>query len=790
MFPIYYRGDETKFTSNGLGRLTDCISCTVTEERNGIYECEFTYPITGKFYQQLLNGGIIGVIHDDHHDIQPFDIYKHSAPIDGIVTFNASHINYRQGNIILNPFSASTCAEALDAIRDNSIGGNPFTYWTDKASSGSFNLENPDNVKAILCGQQGSILDAFSTGDYEFDVWEVKLYANRGVDTGVTIRYGKNMTNVQMEQDRSGTFTAIAPFYKSEDTLVTLPEGYIYTMDAPPVSYPWQDEKGNYITDENGEIIYFSFLNVTPVAIDFTSDFDTPPTVEELRARATAYLNNNKPWLPTDNITVDFVQLWQTPEYENVAALQRVSLCDTVSVYYPELGVVAQNEKVIKVVYNVLLERYDEMELGMLKTTLSEAMTGEIEQAVAESQSFMQSAIQHATEMITGGLGGYVVMTMNASGQPQEILIMDTPDVNTAINVIRMNRNGIGFSTNGYQGPFESAWTIDGRFNADFISTGTLLANFIKGGTLTLGGLNNSDGVFRLNNASGDAVVTMNNGGITTTILNASEYIKVDGDYNSSIKIPFTSNKSQYALFDKDGFSFVLQNAKLYNGLAVQSGVGWVGTFTSEGDDSTGARRSLSIYPGSLYASFVPSGSSSATYSAELRYDGIFIDRSSGNPFFGADAANGSASVYGSFYVSGTKSRIAETEDYGERRLYCYETPSPLFGDVGEGEIGEDGLAFIPIDPKFSETITTNNYQVFLQKYGEGDAFVFERKPGYFIVKGTPGLSFGWEMKAKQKDFDQLRLEKHVDPYTPPKTDFGGLAITYLEELKEGRLSA
>lgn len=783
MFPIYYRGDETKFTSNGLGRLTDCISCTVTEERNGIYECEFTYPITGKFYQQLLNGGIIGVIHDDHHDIQPFDIYKHSAPIDGIVTFNASHINYRQGNIILNPFTATTCAEAFSLIPANSIGGNPFTYWTDKASSGSFNLENPDNVKAILCGQQGSILDAFSTGDYEFDVWEVKLYANRGVDTGVTIRYGKNMTNVQMEQDRSGTFTAIAPYYKSEDTLVTLPEGYIYTMDAPPVSYPWQDENGTYITDENGEIIYFSFLNVTPVAIDFTSDFDAPPTIEELRERAAAYLNNNKPWLPSDNITVDFVQLWQTPEYENVAALQRVSLCDTVSVYYPELGVVAQNEKVIKVVYNVLLERYDEMELGMLRTTLSQAMTGEIEKAVAESQSILQSAIQHATEMITGGLGGYVVMTMNASGQPQEILIMDTPDVNTAINVIRMNRNGIGFSTNGYQGPFTSAWTIDGRFNADFISTGTLLANFIKGGTLTLGGLNDSDGVFRLNDANNNTIVQMNNTGIVTTKIRSTESIYFDADRGSYLQFPFGTGNDYFRL-SVAGMRFYVDDSTFKTDTINDSFPGTTVRFRA-------GLLEAEAYNGSetLRSAFSPGGFR-ADYSDRTAYivpGDLYVQNGSYTLGFGT---GGTLTVGGGLNVSGTKSRVAETEDYGKRLLYCYETPSPLFGDVGDGEVGEDGLAYIMLDPKFSETITTNNYQVFLQTYGEGDAYVLARKPGYFIVKGTPGLAFGWEMKAKQKDFDQLRLEKNVEPFSPQKTDYGNMAVEHIVELKEGRLAS
>lgn len=791
MIPILYRREELNFNTNGLGRLSECISCTVTEERNGIYELEFTYPVTGRFYDQMVSeGGCVAVIHDDNHDLQPFDIYKYSAPIDGVVTFNAHHISYRLGNVILQPFTAESCADALDQIPANALNNCPFSFWTDKMVSGEFALTTPDNARAILGGQEGSILDVYGKGDYQFNKFEVRLYTNRGNNSGVTIRYGKNMVDINHTVDRSGTFSAIAPFWANDEQTITLPEGFVVSPTTLVYSAPWTDENGENITDENGNEIWFDYPFVVPVQMDFSSNFSEPPTVEELRAAAVAYLANNEPWLPDDNVTVDFVQLWQTPEYANVASLQRVRLCDLVSVYFPELGVIKSDQKVIKVVYNVLLERYDSMELGKVSTTLSEAITREADATIKEQTSAMRSFVEHQTALITGGLGGHVVFNLNANGEPQEILIMDTDDMATAVNVIRMNMAGIGFSTTGYEGPFTSAWTIDGKFNADFISTGNLLANFIKGGTLTLGGLNNSDGVFRLNNASGDAVVTMNNGGINTTILNASEYIKVDGDYNSSIKIPFTSDKSQYALFDKDGFSFVLQNAKLFNGLAVQSGVGWVGTFVSEGDDSTGARRDLSIYPGSLYASFVPSGSSSATYSSELRYDGLFLQKASGTPFFGADAANGSASVYGSFYVSGTKSRIAETEDYGERRLYCYETPSPLFGDVGEGEIGEDGLAFIPIDPKFSETITTNNYQVFLQKYGEGDAFVFERKPGYFIVKGTPGLAFGWEMKAKQKDFDQLRLEKHVEPYTPPKTDFGGLAITYLNELKEGRLSA
>lgn len=789
MIPILYRREELNFNTNGLGRLSECISCAVTEERNGIYELEFTYPITGRFYDQMVeNGGCVAVIHDDSHDLQPFDIYKYSAPIDGVVTFYAHHISYRLGNIILQPFTASSCADALDQIPANSLNTCPFTFWTDKMVSGDFSLSAPDNARAILGGQEGSILDVYGKGDYQFNKFEVRLYTNRGNNTGVTIRYGKNMVDINHTVDRSGTFSAIAPFWANDEQTITLPEGFVVSPTTLVYSAPWTDENGENITDEHGNEIWFDYPFVVPVQMDFSSNFSEPPAVEELRAAAVAYLANNEPWLPDDNVTVDFVQLWQTPEYANVASLQRVRLCDLVSVYFPELGVIKSDQKVIKVVYNVLLERYDSMELGKVSTTLSEAITREADATIKEQTSALRSFVEHQTALITGGLGGHVVFNLNANGEPQEILIMDTDDMATAVNVIRMNMAGIGFSTTGYEGPFTSAWTIDGRFNADFISTGTLLANFIKGGTLTLGGLNNSDGVFRLNNAAGNAVVTMNNQGISTTILNASRYIKVDGDYNSSIKIPFTSDKSQYALFDKTGFSFALQNAKLYNGLGYL-GTKEVGIFSVMSEDSSG-RTDTEIFPGRINIAFFPSGSSSATYRAEYRNDGFFLDTPSNAQFVGADTRYSTFGITGTFIVTGTKSRLAKTEDYGERLLYCYETPSPLFGDVGDGEIGEDGLAYIMLDPKFSETITTNNYQVFLQKYGEGDAFVIDRKPGYFVIKGTPGLAFGWEMKAKQKDFDQLRLEKHVDPYTPPKTDFGGLAITYLEELKEGRLSA
>ena len=143
--------------------------------------------------------------------------------------------------------------------------------------------------------------------------------------------------------------------------------------------------------------------------------------------------------------------------------------------------------------------------------------------------------------------------------------------------------------------------------------------------------------------------------------------------------------------------------------------------------------------------------------------------------------------VQSSLTVAGTKSRRVTTEQYSNRLLYCYETPTPMFGDIGEGVIANDGKCYIPLDAIFAQTITTIQYQVSLQKYGDGDCWVSERNGAYFIVEGTPGLSFGWEIKAKQRDYDQLRLEKNEEKFTVPAQTYGADAAEHIKEIKEER---
>lgn len=530
MQPILYDYAERRYTTNGIGRLPDCIKCTVTEERNGIYELEFDYPITGERYSDIQEGRVIGVAHDETGDIQPFDIYGRTAPIDGVVTFYAHHISYRLSNIAVMAFTADSIASTFTEFEEKSINANPFTFWTDKTTSAKFTNEKPEVIRALLGGTEGSVLDVFGGGEYEFDRFTVKLYQNRGIDSGVEIRYGKNLTDIKQEKDSSDVYNAVVPFYLGQDgVLVTLPEKMLVYTGAITKTTNLTDESLVIIREENDEPIEIAYKQIDAVPMDLSTEFQETPTVEELRAAAMSRFQNSDGWVPSENISVNFVQLWQTEEYKNVAPLQRVGLCDTVSVFYDELGVNAVKMKVVKTVYNVLLDRYDSMELGQLQTNLANAITGDIKAQLRNvaTKSMMEYAVDHATELIRGGLGGYVVMKPNANGQPEEILILDKPDINEAVQVWRWNKGGLGHSSHGYNGPYDDvAITMDGQINAEAITTGTMSANRIKGGTLTLGGRDNGDGVIYMNDASGNRIGTWDSDGLAATKVNLSGAIR------------------------------------------------------------------------------------------------------------------------------------------------------------------------------------------------------------------------------------------------------------------------
>ena len=347
MIPILFEKTETTFASNGLGRLRDCTSCKVTEERNGIYECDFDYPVSGAHYDEIVPGRIIGVTHDGTGDIQPFDIVSRTNPIGGIVSFHAVHVSYRQTKLTVAAKNIESLSDALDML-SNSTPENPFTYSTDLDSDAHLGAADgvPKTVRSVLGGVEGSILDTYG-GEYKWDRWRVYLLASRGVNRDYTIRYGVNLTDYSEELDYSGTYTHVIPFW-SDGTK---------TVKGAAVAYGGTGYTGR---DEC-------------VPMDLSDKFDRKPTKAQLETMAQSRLSSLQPILPTQNIKVEFVRLSDSQEYSQFASLQRCELCDTVNVVFPLYGMNGRF-KIVKTVYDVLRSRFDSMELGTLSTTLAEAL--------------------------------------------------------------------------------------------------------------------------------------------------------------------------------------------------------------------------------------------------------------------------------------------------------------------------------------------------------------------------------------------------------------------------------
>ena len=352
MIPILYDKNETAFTSNGLGRLRDCISAVVTEERNGIYELDFEYPVDGLNYEKIQCGRIVSVRHDESGDVQPFDIVGYSRPINGVVTFHCVHISYRQTALTVWGNNINSLADAFTLL-GTSTPTNPFTYWTDKTSTGFLASADkvPHSVRQMLGGMEGSILDIYG-GEYEWDKWTVKLWQSRGEQKNFTIRYGLNLADYKEDLDYSESFNSVIPYWTG------------------------QNKKGNDIVVRGSEVSSgqpsFNGTNRC-VPLDLTDKFETKPTAADLEAEASSQLSSKQPYLPSQTIEVDFVRLYDSADYAQFAVLQKCRLCDSIRVVFSRYNM-SGIFKIVKTEYNVLQERYNKLELGTLAATLSEAM--------------------------------------------------------------------------------------------------------------------------------------------------------------------------------------------------------------------------------------------------------------------------------------------------------------------------------------------------------------------------------------------------------------------------------
>lgn len=471
MIPVLFRADATNFSTYGIGVLADCLSCEVTEERNGAFECVLKYPTNGRLYDQIRTERLVKAKPNDTAADQMFRIYRITTPIDGVVSIYAQHLSYDLSNVAALQWSSDSISPtlAMERVFQNTATPHNFICHTDYSAAKAFSVSKPQSVRACLGGVAGSFLDLWG-GEFEWDNYKVIHHQGRGQHTGVVIEYGKNMTSMEHDSDNTSVYTDLLPYAVS-----TAEDGTETVVSLPEVLLP---------------IAKTELIQRKTLIRDFTDSFDMEEEITEdsLRAKANNYLENNPLGVSSPTLTVAFEPLWKQPDY--AAVLERVSLCDTLLIRHSLLGITSK-AKVITTVYDTIAEKYVSITLGSAKANLlnnvTDAQTA-AEQAAAKVDRFptlMNAAIAGATGLITGQTGGYVVINTNSeTGQPYEILILDAPSIEEAVNVWRWNSGGLGFSSNGYNGPYETAITSDGQIVADFITSGSLVANIIKAGVI------------------------------------------------------------------------------------------------------------------------------------------------------------------------------------------------------------------------------------------------------------------------------------------------------------------
>lgn len=578
MIPVLYKSNETDFTHNGIGWLTDIVKCTTTMEKgNGLTECEFTYPITGLHYSEITLDRIVKVKAAEVMEPQLFRIYRISKPINGIVKYYCQHISYDLAGVIVNPALADsqymgeevpfelhnvTASQVITHLNNMSVYltgfTNRFTITATSSTLHDYQLEKPTPLRDCIGGGDNSLLSIYG-GELSVNNFTITLAESIGQDNGVTILYGKNLTDINAESSIAETYTAILPYAidNDNDELVTLPDS--------------QNVKDGVMF--TNQVSNYGEMRVLPV--DFTDKFDLSEediTTTKLARLASEYITTQKVTDIYQNIEVSFVGLWQTEEYKDIALLERVQLGDTVTVKYPTLGV-SVKARVVKTIFDSINERYEKIELGEVKGDFGSALvkaSKTLENIVENgaTKSDLQKEIDHATKIITGQEGGYVyisnqvnyagetirvydpttntysnvtypaVSTTLPKGEPGEICIMDAPTRQSATGLWRWNLGGLGYSSNGYNGTYKTALTRDGHIVADFITAGTLSGNIIRAGIIednTANGAKNywnlGTGEFRL---TAGTKVLRENGTDSGIFYKANGELRINADFIKS----------------------------------------------------------------------------------------------------------------------------------------------------------------------------------------------------------------------------------------------------------------
>ena len=373
-YPILYKANETNFEHLGVSVLSDASKCYVSRERNGIYILEFDYPVNGKDVDKIKEGMYIKADAGYRTKNQRFIVSKITKTQNEFKLY-CQHISQVKTTMnAIRPDITVTSVSAMGALRawrDNLLDSREeFFVQSDISTlnSTTWKVENIENARDALGGKAGSILDVWG-GEYEFDNLNITLHKSMGIDNPTIIAYGKNLLDLEQEQSILETYTSVFPFKKYTDDnnreqLITLPE---ILLDSTHLN---------------------KFTHRRILKVDFSSD-ENLKTVEQLRSKAKSYIKSNNVGVPKTNLKINYQDLSKVEGVFDNPALEQIDLCDRLKVYYNELGILNENAKVVKVIWDVILEENHEIEVGDGRSSFTDSTSAKLESLQVQNDSVL-----------------------------------------------------------------------------------------------------------------------------------------------------------------------------------------------------------------------------------------------------------------------------------------------------------------------------------------------------------------------------------------------------------------
>lgn len=739
LITIYDKNDannlaEHLYDTQGLGALSDWLTATVSNKLNGAEIFQGTYPISGTNADLIIDGRIIQCYVDENRAKQRLRIYyAKTSAIGNTIEVKAEPIFNDIRKSVLNKYDSGTeKINATQAWQNAKVLAKPaipsqFSFSSLVDTFANVKIEKA-NFLEFFGGKEGSILDRFH-GEFLKDNNTLRHEKRLGTDHKIKAIYTKNLTGLDLEIDVQSVLVGVYPFISSSsegEDEITLPEEVIFTDYAD--DYPAG---------------YVSFVDFKDKATD----------VVTLREAAKEWLKTNlDKQKPQVSGSIELVPLRHQRGYEKFVDLEKVSMGDGVDVYHPQLKV-NMSARIVEYTFNVLTNSYEKLVVGNVKTNFLENTENNVSNLINDAidqlknggkiSDLINDIVDHQTDLITGNAGGYVLLDPKES--PSRILVMDTPNKETARNVLQINQKGIGFSKTGINGTYDTAWTLDGGFNASFITAGVITGITIKGSTFISTGA--------------DFDTTIQNGSILwhskklnrdVIEMHAQETTESDvGELFYQIK-----KGGGFRILDTAG-NLVMSTWD--NGTSAGS---WL-SFSSRELHWFGTRKSND---GSI--TYETMDHNSSYFKVKVNNKPLTFDSDGGLTISNIATFNNvvgrinkNTIIAGDLSVQGSKNSTVETKSYGRRLLNAYETPEYYFADYGEGVTGEDGKLRVDIEPMFAETVNLDHYMTHVTPTKLVLCAVTKEARDHFIIETSePNVLVRWNIVAHRLGYEDVRL--------------------------------